>query len=174
MFVGNTASLTATVLPDDATEKTVKWSSMDTNIATVENGVVKALGTGSTTITATAGNVSATCSVLVVLDSAEGVSARFHGGQFEIVNGVVKAGGEMIFGVRNFSSEAIHVVGVQLIDNQTGAATNAMSIDSDINSGSSDKWTIPVGDSDICFPRARFVFTFREDSYTCEAEITPL
>ena len=91
-----------------------------------------------------------------------------------MVDGVVKAGGDMIFGVRNFSSETIHVVSVQLIDSQTGAATDAISIDSDLNSGSSEKWTIPVGDSDIHNPRACFVYTFREESYTCEAEITPL
>ena len=174
LLVGKSSTLMVTVLPEDATDKTVTWESYDTNVATVENGVVKGIDVGWTTITATAGNVSATCSVLVVLDSADGVSARFHGGQFEMVDGVVKAGGDMVFGVRNFSSETIHVVSVQLIDSQTGAATDALSINSDLNSGTSDKWTIPVGDSDIHNPRARFVYTFREESYTCEAEITPL
>lgn len=174
LLVGNSSSLTVTILPDDATDKSVTWRSNNTNVATVENGIVKGVGVGTSTITATVGNVSATCSVLVVLDSADGVSARFHGGQFEMVDGVVKAGGDMVFGVRNFSSETIHVVSVQLIDSQTGAATDALSIDSDLNSGTSDKWTIPVGDSDIHNPRARFVYTFREESYTCEAEITPL
>ena len=174
LFVGNTSTLTVTVLPEDATDKTVMWKSNDTYIATVENGVLKGIDVGRTTITATAGSVSATCNVLVVLDSAEGVSARFHGGQFEMVDDVVKAGGNMIFGIRNFSSETIHVVSVQLIDSQTGSATGAMSIDSDLDSGSFDKWTIPVGDSDIHAPKARFVYMFREKSYTCEAEITPL
>ena len=174
IFVGDTYSLTATVLPDDATDKTVSWRSNNTNVATVENGVVKAISTGTTTITATAGSVSATCSVFVVMDTAEGVTARFHGGQFDFVDGVVKAGGEMIFGVRNFSSETIHVVSVQLVDGQTGEATESMPIETDINSGFTDKWTIPVGESDLYSPKARFTFIFREESYTCEAEITPL
>ena len=174
VFVGNTSTLTVTVLPEDATDKTVTWKSNDPYVATVENGVVKGIDVGLTTITATAGSVSATCNVLVVLDSADGVSARFHGGEFEMVDDVVKAGGNMIFGVRNFSSETIHVVSVQLIDSQTGSATGAMSLDSDLDSGSLDKWTIPVGDSDIHAPKARFVYTFRDKSYTCEAEITPL
>ena len=174
IIVGNSSSLTVTVLPDDATDKSVTWRSNDTYVATVENGVVKGVGVGSATITATAGNVSATCNVLVVLDSADGVSARFYGGNFELVDNVVLAGGEMSFGVKNFSSEAIHVESVQLIDSQTGFATEAMSIDSDLTSGSSEKWTIPVGDSDLYLPTARFTYTFRGESYTCDAQITPL
>ena len=174
IFVGNTSSLTVTVLPDDATDKSVTWNSNNTNVATVENGVVKGIGVGTATITATAGNVSATCSVLVVLDSADGVSARFFGGNFEFVDNVVLAGGEMSFGVKNFSSETIHVESVQLIDSQTGASTESMTIDSDLSSGQTEKWTIPVGDSDIYFPTARFTYTFRGESYTCDAQITPL
>ena len=72
LLVGKSSTLMVTVLPEDATDKTVTWESYDTNVATVENGVVKGIDVGWTTITATAGNVSATCSVLVVLDSADG------------------------------------------------------------------------------------------------------
>ena len=49
---GETATLTATVEPADTTDKVV-WSSADKTIATVENGVVNAVGLGETTITAT-------------------------------------------------------------------------------------------------------------------------
>lgn len=62
---GNSESLTATVTPDNATNKTVTWSSSNTAVATVENGVVKAVGAGTATITATAGEKSATCAVTV-------------------------------------------------------------------------------------------------------------
>ena len=174
LFIGNTYILTATVLPEDATDNTVTWSSLDTNVATVENGVIKAIGTGRTIITASAGNVSATCNILVVTDSATGVYARFRGGDFEMVGEVVQPGGNLFFGVVNYSSETIHVVSAQLIDGQTGAATDAIAIDTDIESGDSNNWTIPIGDSGIYSPKARFVFTFREESYTCEAEITAL
>lgn len=59
-------SLTATVLPVNATNKAVTWTSSNTSVATVSNGVVKSVGNGSATITARAANgKTATCSVVV-------------------------------------------------------------------------------------------------------------
>ena len=62
--IGYTDTLTAMVLPDYTTDKSVIWSSSDSSIAKVENGVVTALSTGTVTITATTTNgKSATCTV---------------------------------------------------------------------------------------------------------------
>lgn len=63
--VGGEETLTATVTPDDATDKTVTWSSDNTAIATVENGKVTAIAAGNATITAKAGDKTDTCSVTV-------------------------------------------------------------------------------------------------------------
>ena len=63
--VGGEETLTATVAPDNATDKTVTWSSDNAAVATVENGKVTAVSAGSATITATAGDKSATCTVTV-------------------------------------------------------------------------------------------------------------
>jgi hypothetical protein len=57
LTVGGTETLTATVSPDDATDKTVTWSSDNTSVATVDaNGLVTAVAEGTATITVTATN----------------------------------------------------------------------------------------------------------------------
>ena len=62
----DTYQLTATVKPDNATDKTVTWSTANAAIATVsDNGLVTAVAEGTTTITAKAGDKTATCSVTV-------------------------------------------------------------------------------------------------------------
>ena len=62
---GDSETLVATVKPDDATDKTVTWSSSDDAVATVEGGKITAVKPGTATITATAGEKSATCKVTV-------------------------------------------------------------------------------------------------------------
>ena len=55
---GETLTLTPTVLPDMATDKSVTWASSDEAVATVANGVVTAVAIGTATITATANDGS--------------------------------------------------------------------------------------------------------------------
>lgn len=63
---GESETLTATVKPNNATDKTVTWTSSDDTVATVdESGKVTAVKKGTATITAKAGEKSATCSVVV-------------------------------------------------------------------------------------------------------------
>ena len=66
---GATATLSATVVPADATNKRVTWSSTNTAVATVENGIVTAVSGGNATIKVTTedGNHTATCEVLVTV-----------------------------------------------------------------------------------------------------------
>lgn len=64
--VGQTGTLTATVKPDNATDKTVTWTSSNDKVATVVDGTVAAVGEGTATITATAANGKKdTCKVTV-------------------------------------------------------------------------------------------------------------
>ena len=68
LTVGDIETLTATVEPTNATNKTVMWSSSNDSVAMVDsNGNVTGIGRGFATITAKAtdGNVSATCEVEV-------------------------------------------------------------------------------------------------------------
>lgn len=65
--VGKSVTLTATVSPDNATNKSVTWASDHEDVATVENGVVTAVAAGTATITVTTvdGAKTATCAVTV-------------------------------------------------------------------------------------------------------------
>ena len=72
MEVGGTVSLSATVKPDNATDKSVTWSTSDSEVATVNNGVVTALKIGTAIITAKAGEKSATCTITVKSTVSDG------------------------------------------------------------------------------------------------------
>lgn len=66
--VGNTKNLTANVLPQDSSNKTIVWSSSNEEVATVdENGRVFAIAEGEANITSTTeiGGYSASCDVKV-------------------------------------------------------------------------------------------------------------
>jgi len=62
---GETITLVATVAPDNATDKTVTWTTSDETVATVKDGIVTTLKSGEVTITAKAGEQTATCQVTV-------------------------------------------------------------------------------------------------------------
>ena len=65
LAVGETAQLTATVKPDDATDKNVAWTSSDESVAKVDNGKVTAVKAGKATITAKCCGKTAECVVTV-------------------------------------------------------------------------------------------------------------
>lgn len=68
LFTGESATLTATVAPENATDKTVTWVSSNPAIVTVDgSGHVKAVaaGTANITVTTTDGNKTAVCAVTV-------------------------------------------------------------------------------------------------------------
>ena len=66
ILIGDYEILEATVSPNNATDKTIKWSSSDESIATVTNGIVVAKKIGTTVITASAGGCSDSCIVKVL------------------------------------------------------------------------------------------------------------
>lgn len=86
--IGDEETLTATVAPEDATDKTVTWSSSNAEVAKVEGGKVTAVKEGSAVITALAGGQSAYCTVTVkqyVFDiTPRKVELLAGGGNFEI------------------------------------------------------------------------------------------
>lgn len=74
---GQTKQLNATLTPSDTTESVV-WSSSDSSVATVsDGGLVTGVALGSAVITATAGSVSATCSVVIAPVTVTSISAVY-------------------------------------------------------------------------------------------------
>ena len=70
--IGESETLTATVLPSNATDKSVTWTSSDQAVATVVNGKITAVGSGIATITATASNgKKASCTITVIEPAPE-------------------------------------------------------------------------------------------------------
>lgn len=77
LLKGGEVRLAATVFPDNATDKTVTWESSAPDIADVsEDGTVSALSEGAATITATAGEKTAFCTVTVLAIEVESVTVE--------------------------------------------------------------------------------------------------
>ena len=82
LAVGETSSLTVTVVPEDA-DYVLAFTSNDEQVATVsEEGLVEALSDGTATITVKAGNFSATCEVTVIVPTLD-VSPSVESVSFE-------------------------------------------------------------------------------------------
>lgn len=74
LFVGESETLSATITPDNATSPSISWDSSDKEVATVENGVVKAIAAGKATITAASSSFTAECEVEVKTVEAESLT----------------------------------------------------------------------------------------------------
>ena len=87
MLTGDRVTLSASVLPDNAKNKSVTWSSSDESVATVNNrGRVTAAGAGTATITATTvdGGLTATCTINVIQKVVPVVGVSLNTDELEI------------------------------------------------------------------------------------------
>ena len=77
--------LTATIYPETTTDKTVTWSSSNPEVATVDaTGKVTAISIGESIVTASCGDVKATCTVTVVATPAEGITLSQETASLEV------------------------------------------------------------------------------------------
>ncbi len=79
LTVGSSEELIATINPSNATNQKLTWSSSNSDVATVTDGTVTAIGKGSATITVTTadGGYTASCNVVVTAETDSGASAVF-------------------------------------------------------------------------------------------------
>ena len=170
LLVGETAVLEASVLPEDATDKNVTWWSSYPDVATVEGGMVTAVGFGQAVIVAQVGDQSASCTVTVLTDSPSGVIAHYYGGDVSASGDFIEPGSRLVFGVTNLSAESINVKSVQLVDGVSEEGADILSLGENLNPGLTHQWTIDVPGSGIHSPVAVFTFIYKGEEHTCSAK----
>ena len=114
---GETLTLTATVAPANATNKTVTWTSSDESVATVANGVVTAVAAGIATITATATNgtadtsddKTATCTVTVTEPAAAIFAIDTDGTTQDFGSVELDATAQKTFTITNSGNKSLYV-----------------------------------------------------------------
>ncbi len=119
--VGDQATLTATLTPADAVDKTVEWGSTNPEVATVSNGVVTALakGTAKIWVKATAVNISDTCSV-TILGAMDQTTVTYNALKdpalltdgAKVFFGTSKEGEDYIMGIYNEATSKNNIKGV--------------------------------------------------------------
>ena len=119
--VGDQTTLTATLTPADAVDKTVEWGSTNPEVATVSNGVVTALakGTAKIWVKATAVNISDTCE-LTVLGAMDQTTVTYNALKdpalltdgAKVFFGTSKEGEDYIMGIYNEATSKNNIKGV--------------------------------------------------------------
>lgn len=74
LYVGGTTTITPVIEPALATDKTVTWTSSNESVATVDNGVVTAIGIGNATITVTTNDGGFTAEAAITVQAKTAVT----------------------------------------------------------------------------------------------------
>ena len=119
--VGDQTTLTATLLPSDAVDKTLAWGTTNPEVATVDNGLVTALakGTAQIWVKATAVGLTDTCSV-TVLGAMDQTTVTYNAVKdpalltdgAKVFFGTSKEGEDYIMGIYNEATSKNNIKGV--------------------------------------------------------------
>ena len=102
----------------------------------------------------------------------EKISASYTGGSTYSVNGVIQSGSVLNFKISNGSTKSIELIGIQLINGNTGSeGNNALSENVTIVAGESKTYSITVGTGGISKPKARFTYRYNQKKYYVEASV---
>ena len=177
MMVGDEFTLEATITPENAINKTILWSCDNPAVASIENGKVKALQSGSATITATTqdGGKTASCKISV-MDINSMIEVSFSG--MDVSTGSVTFEDDLIkltYGVKlgvsisNYSTHNIVLTGFKLICGKQNTATNYTLEEMDIPGNKRLGLTVPII-STIYAPIAEITFRYGAKTYTVRGQ----
>lgn len=140
MYKGQKSTLSASVSPGDVD---VKWNTSNASVATVNNGIVTATGTGSATITAffayNGTNYSATCSVTVKspgLTLSETSKSMYQTNTFDLIASVVPSGQSVFWTTSNSNVATVSNGRVTAVNPGTATITASMSYNGETYSAS--------------------------------------
>ena len=133
---GTSETLLATVYPANATNKNLSWTSNNTAVATVSNGLVTAVGLGNAVITATTqdGSRTATCaitvveppfSILIEAENRASIPGAFT--TYQIANGAAVEANNDQRGI--YSLPASYPSGMYRIEYNVASAINGVSLE---------------------------------------------
>ena len=91
LYEGDTETLTPTISPENATNKTISWSSSNKDVATVKDGTITAIKKGEATITAKAGGKTAACTITVQTKKVSVTGVSLDNTSLSITEGDTKA-----------------------------------------------------------------------------------
>ncbi len=148
MTEGETANLTAIVLPENATNKAVAWKSGNSGVADVDaSGKVTAVkaGTSDITVTTADGGKTATCKVTVASKAVPATGLTLAPKSLELVEGQTKSINATV-APSNTTDEVVWPSPAQLTSNGGGTYTanklgfdNYVGFDLDVKAGSVTK-----------------------------------
>lgn len=111
LYVGQSATVGVYITPSDASYKDVDWYSSNTNVATIENGIIKGIGVGTTEIIARLDGISTSLIVNVIQKEEY---------KYEIVDVSSSTIGQCYIYIKN--SKGNFVSGIVTITYTTGAS----------------------------------------------------
>lgn len=176
MNMGESRTLAATVKPDNATDKTVTWTSSNTNVAKVEGGKVTALSEGGAIISASAGNMTATCTVTVLgsdpvikavysgIDLSSGGSCTPEGSLWKLSENT-----RLTVTLKNNSFDTITITGLSLICSRTNTSYPFSIDNQDLKGG--EQFTTTVSLTETLYSPI-LEFTYQSDGNTLTARTT--
>ncbi|MDO5442256.1 MAG: Ig-like domain-containing protein [Bacteroidia bacterium] len=163
MLPGQSITLDAYVLPDNATDKTIIWTTSNEKVAEVVDGKVTAKAKGETTITAECGGIKGTCKITVInekeLNLADNVTIKLTG------TGIIISGN--IYYSRTYTITNKSIVDIELV---SIATSNSLELSGTVKSGESVSQTLYL--SYNIYPVVTLTFKYNGKEYKVNTEST--